>query len=111
MKKLYTYLTFIFLLMSFISQAQIITTSPAFPTESDEVTITFDATLGTGGLKDYTGDVYAHTGVITDKSTSDTDWKYAPTWGDNSAKYKLTSLGNNKWELKITQAFVNTTVL
>lgn len=102
MKKLYTYLTFIFLLMSFISQAQIITTSPAFPTESDEVTITFDATLGTGGLKDYTGDVYAHTGVITDKSTSDTDWKYAPTWGDNSAKYKLTSLGNNKWELKIT---------
>lgn len=102
MKKLYTYLTFTFLLMSFISQAQIITTSPAFPTESDEVTITFDATLGTGGLKDYTGDVYAHTGVITDKSTSDTDWKYAPTWGDNSAKYKLTSLGNNKWELKIT---------
>ncbi|RKE02570.1 alpha-amylase family glycosyl hydrolase [Marinifilum flexuosum] len=102
MKKLYTYLTFIFLLISFISQAQIITTSPAFPTESDEVTITFDATLGTGGLKDYTGDVYAHTGVITDKSTSDTDWKYAPTWGDNSAKYKLTSLENNKWELKIT---------
>ncbi|WP_282013617.1 alpha-amylase family glycosyl hydrolase [Marinifilum flexuosum] len=102
MKKLYTHLTFIFLLMPFISQAQIITTSPAFPTESDEVTITFDATLGTGGLKDYTGDVYAHTGVITDKSTSDTDWKYAPTWGDNSAKYKLTSLENNKWELKIT---------
>lgn len=87
--------------MSFISQAQIITTSPAFPTESDGVTITYDATLGTGGLKDFTGDVYAHTGVITDKSTNDTDWKYAPTWGDNSAKYKLTSLGNNKWELKI----------
>jgi 1,4-alpha-glucan branching enzyme len=88
--------------MSFIGKAQIITTSPAFPTESDEVTITFDASLGTGGLKDYTGDVYAHTGVITENSSNDTDWKYAPTWGDNSAKYKLTSLGNNKWELKIT---------
>ncbi|RXQ96273.1 T9SS type A sorting domain-containing protein [Ancylomarina salipaludis] len=102
MKKLYTYFTLLFLLISFISQAQIITTSPTFPTESNEVTITYDATLGTGGLKDYTGDVYAHTGVITDKSTSDTDWKYAPTWGDNSAKYKLTSLGNNKWQLTIT---------
>lgn len=102
MNKLYTYFTFLFLLITFISQGQIITTSPAFPTESDEVTITYDAALGTGGLKDFTGEVYAHTGVITDKSTSDTDWKYAPTWGDNSAKYKLTSLGNNKWELKIT---------
>ncbi len=88
--------------MSFISQAQIITTSPAFPTESDEVTITFDASLGTAGLKDYTGDVYAHTGVITDKSTSDTDWKYAPNWGDNSEKYKLTLLEDNKWQLTIT---------
>ena len=27
---------------------------------------------------------------------------FAPTWGDNSAKYKLTSLGNDKWQLKIT---------
>ena len=88
--------------MSFIGQAQIITTSPTFPTESNEVTITFDASLGTGGLKDYTGDVYAHTGAITENSSNDTDWKYAPTWGDNSTKYKLTSLGNNKWELKIT---------
>ncbi|MCT4601849.1 MAG: alpha-amylase family glycosyl hydrolase [Marinifilum sp.] len=104
MQKLYSIL--IFLLLAFNSQiawSQIITTSPAFPTESDEVTITFNATLGTGGLKDYTGDVYAHTGVITDKSSNDSDWKYAPSkWGDNSPKYKMSSLGNNKWELKIT---------
>jgi hypothetical protein len=95
MQKLYSIL--IFLLLAFNSQiawSQIITTSPAFPTESDEVTITFDATLGTGGLKDYTGDVYAHTGVITDKSSNDSDWKYAPgKWGDNSPKYKMSSLG------------------
>jgi len=102
MKKLYTSLLFILLFLPGISIGQIITTNPTFPTEDKEVTITFDAALGTAGLKDYTGDVYAHTGVITDKSTSESDWKYAPTWGDNSAKYKLTSLGNNKWQLAIT---------
>ena len=83
-------------------QAQIVTTTPAFPTENDEVTIIFDATKGTAGLKGFTGDVYAHTGVITDKSKDGDDWKHAPTWGDNSVKYKMTSLGNDKWQLKIT---------
>ena len=79
-------------------QAQIVTTTPDFPTENDEVTIVFDATKGTAGLKGFTGDVYAHTGV----TIGNTVWQYAPTWGDNSAKYKLTSLGNDKWQLKIT---------
>lgn len=79
-------------------QAQIVTTTPAFPTENDEVTIIFDATKGTAGLKGFTGDVYAHTGV----TIGGTAWQYAPTWGDNSAKYKMTSLGNDKWQLKLT---------
>jgi len=103
MKKLYAVL--ILLLLTFSSQlawSQVVTTSPAFPTENSEVTITFDASQGNQGLMDFTGDVYAHTGVITDKSTSGSDWKYAPTWGDNSEKYKLTSLGNNKWELTLS---------
>ena len=81
--------------------AQIITTTPVFPTADQSVTIIYDATLGTGGLKGYTGDMYAHTGVITSKSTSGSDWKYAPTWGTNTAKYKMTSLGNDKWSLTI----------
>ncbi len=80
--------------------AQIVTTSPKKPTANKAVTITFDATKGTAGLKDFTGDVYAHTGVITNKSNG--NWKYAPEWGDNSKKYKMTALGNNKWQLKIS---------
>jgi 1,4-alpha-glucan branching enzyme len=44
---------------------------------------------------------YAHTGVITTKSTSDGDWKHAPTWLDNSPKYKLAKEGN-LWKLEIT---------
>ncbi len=82
-------------------QAQIVTTNPAFLIDNIAAEITFNAS-GTG-LADYADtDVYAHTGVITDKSTSAGDWKYAPDWLDNSAKYKLTSLGNNKWKLSIT---------
>lgn len=89
-----------FLLLLFIPlwiQAQIITTNPTFLTDDVAVEITFDASTTT--LNNYAGDVYAHTGVITDKSTSNSDWKYAPNWLDNSAKYKLSALGNNKWML------------
>jgi len=97
MRRLYS--LFICLMAVVAMQAQIVTTTPAFPTENDEITIVFDATKGTAGLKGFTGDVYAHTGVILSTGTS---WEYAPAWGDNSAKYKLTSLGNDKWQLKIT---------
>ncbi len=83
--------------------AQVITSSPVVPVHNKAVTITFDASKGTAGLKDYTGTVYAHTGVITDKSTSTSDWKYAnKTWGENLPTHKLTSKGNNKWELTLS---------
>ncbi|MDR0894585.1 MAG: Por secretion system protein [Prevotellaceae bacterium] len=101
MRKVHSLIT-LFLLATVALQAQIVTSTSAFPTENDEVTIIFDATQGTAGLKGYAGEVYAHTGVITDKSKDGSDWKYAPTWLTNTSKYKLTSLGNNKWELKLT---------
>ena len=92
------------LLFSIMSWAQIITSNPVFVTKdyNGVIEIIFDAAQGNGGLKNYTGTVYAHTGVITDLSTGNSDWKHAPTWGDNSEKYKLTSLGNNQWKLLIT---------
>ncbi|WP_372644791.1 alpha-amylase family glycosyl hydrolase [Ancylomarina sp.] len=104
MKKLYSiFILLLLILSSQLTWSQVVTTVPAFPTENSEVTITFDASQGNQGLKDFTGDVYAHTGVITDKSTSGSDWKYVISdWAVNVDKIKLTSLGNNKWELKIT---------
>jgi len=97
-------LSILVLSISVLSWAQIVTSTPAFVTQDGgAVDVIFDATLGTAALKNYTGtDVYAHTGVITSASTSSSDWKHAPTWLDNSAKYKMTSLGNNKWKLSIT---------
>ena len=80
---------------------QIITADPAFPVQTDSVTITYDATQGNQGLMGYTGDVYAHTGVITTESSHSGDWKYAPAWGDNSAKYKLERISTDLYQLRI----------
>lgn len=88
--------------LTFSLKAQIITTDPAIPVASEPVTVIYDATQGTAGLKDFSGDVYAHTGVLTENSTDTKDWKYAPSWGDNSAKYKMTRLSANTYSLEIT---------
>ncbi len=88
--------------------AQIVTTSPTLPTANNAVTIVFDATQGSGGLAGYTGDVYAHTGVITDKSTSGSDWQYViADWNTNLDKVKMTPLGNDKYELQITPDIIS----
>ena len=91
------------LLVSFgqFSYAQV-STNPALPVEGVPVTITFDATQGIAGLKDYTGDVYVHTGVITDKSSSSIDWKYTiGSWGDNTLQPKLTRISGNIYSFQI----------
>lgn len=79
---------------------QVITTDPFFPTVDDEVTITFDATQGNAALAGYTGTVYAHTGLITDASTSPTDWKNVQgIWGTADPEVEMTSLGDDKYSI------------
>lgn len=80
-----------------------VSTEPTFVTTdyTGEFSIIYDAKQGNGGMIDAT-DCYAHTGVITTLSQSDTDWKHAPSWGDNSDKYKMESIGDNLWKLTIT---------
>lgn len=90
---------FLFLLPSLLKGQ--ISTQPTVVTETGKVEIIFNAALGNQGLKGYTGTVYAHTGVITNKSNNGNDWKYAPVWGVNDDKYKMSSLGNNLWKLTI----------
>ncbi len=85
-----------------ISLSQLVSSNPAFPYDNQSVVITFDASEGSGGLAGFTGDVYAHTGVITNESTSPSDWKYVVSnWGENTAATKLTSLGGDLYELAI----------
>jgi 1,4-alpha-glucan branching enzyme len=83
--------------------AQVVTTEPALPTEGAEVTVTFHADRGAAGLKDYSGDVYAHTGVVTGESSTDSDWKYVVSdWGGNLAKTKLERTDANTFTFTIT---------
>jgi glycosidase len=94
----------LFIVLGFLTQiqAQVVTTEPSIPFENQSVKIIFDASLGTQGLMGYNGDVYAHTGVITDKSTSGTDWKYVKSnWGQNTEDTKLTRIGTDLYELVI----------
>ncbi|MCF0218632.1 MAG: hypothetical protein HUK14_02515 [Muribaculaceae bacterium] len=81
----------------------ILETEPAvLQMSSKNIVITYHADQGSGGLKGLTSGVYAHTGVITNKSKDSSDWKYAPPkWGDNSEKYALNYEGNNTWTLKM----------
>ena len=48
---------------------------------------------------------YAHTGLITAASTSDTDWKNVIGSWRGTTQPQLTSLGNNKWQLDIPNIF------
>jgi len=84
------------------ANAQLVWTTPVFPVENDSVIVYFDATQGSGGLAGYTGEVYAHTGVITDQSTSSSDWKYVKTaWGENIPATHLQRITTNTYKLAI----------
>ena len=94
--------TLLLILIPLLATAQIITSDPDLPTPGQAVTVYYNASLGTAGLEDFTGDVYAHTGVITDQSTDMGDWKYVKTtWGVNTAETKLTRESANLYSLEI----------
>lgn len=89
------------ILFSLKGIAQVVTWSPAFPVDNDSVTIIFNAAQGNGALNNATGDIYAHTGVITNLSTSSSDWKHVKTaWGTNTPDTKMQALGGNLYKLR-----------
>ena len=91
--------------LSIITQAQV-TTSPAFIEQGyeGEIIITFDPTQGNKGMVGATK-CYAHTGLITEKSSSSSDWNYATTtWRGEEAKYQMTQQGD-KWVLTIPNIY------
>jgi hypothetical protein len=100
LKKISVFIGLLLITCTYYTQAQVVSMAPAFATADDTVTITFDATQGNGELAGATV-VYAHSGIITSKSTSSSDWRYVQgAWGTDDAKMKMTSIGNNKFTLK-----------
>jgi len=88
-----------------VTQAQVITTDPAVVTENTKnLTITFHADWGNHGMAglDGTMKVYAHTGVITNLSKNNGDWRYCTSdWNAPQEKFRMTYAGVNLWTLTI----------
>ncbi len=99
-------LLFLVVLTAVGMRGQIITSNPPLLSQSSKgIVLTYHADAAESnkalvGLPASTA-VYAHIGLITDKSTSNSDWKYAPTWGDNADKYKLTYVSPSTYTLTI----------
>lgn len=97
MPKVFTIL--IVLIVTSVLQSQIVVTEPEYPTESDSIIVIFDATQpGAEELLNYTGTVYAHTGVNTNIGM----WQHViGSWGNNQTQPALVRLGTNLYQLTI----------
>ena len=78
------------------ARAQVVTTQPSPFRDTDPVTLTFDATQGNAGLKDFAGDVYIYTGVVTESAASGT-WNHvkSPPFGTGDPASKMTRSATN----------------
>jgi 1,4-alpha-glucan branching enzyme len=93
---------FFFFLFPIVILGSPVASEPPFPTVNDSIVVYFDATEGNQGLKDFDGPVYAHTGVLTDESTSASEWKYVKTeWGEDTPETQLSKVDENLWKLLI----------
>ncbi|NCA76172.1 MAG: T9SS type A sorting domain-containing protein [Alphaproteobacteria bacterium] len=91
------------IVIPFLLRSQTVVTIPVYPTDIDSCTVVYDASLGNAALINFSGSIYAHTGVITDQSTSPTDWKYViAEWNQNIPKALMTPLGNDKYQIRMT---------
>ena len=80
------------------AEVPLISTYPAFITEetTEDITIILN-TKGTAA-NNFTGELYAHTGVLTSASKDNGDWKHVlSSWGQNIPECKLENKGNNIW--------------
>jgi glycosidase len=101
MKRIICLSVFSFLMT--VCYAQLLSWTPDFATDVDNITITVDASKGNQGLMGFNGNVYAHVGVITNLSSGPSGWKYVKfAWGSNEAGALATPDGPNKWKYSIT---------
>lgn len=82
-------------------RAQLVTSTPTILQPSSQgVVLTYhaDSPLGDKGLANLPAstDVYAHIGVITDKSASSSDWKYTVTPWPNSGNQQTANTAKNR---------------
>lgn len=104
MKKLYLLTLLAVFGCAFGLKAQVTTEPSPLQEDSQNVWIYFHADQGNKGLAGLNANskIYAHTGVITNKSTSSSDWKYTiADWKVDTEKAQLTYVSTNLWKLYI----------
>lgn len=70
---------------------------PEIPDADNTLTITFKANKESA-LYNYAGDVYIHAGIVEEGT-----WMYVPgEWNENLEKCRMTSKGENTWEITLS---------
>ena len=93
------------MLFSLLLTAQVTTDPNPVPVgHTGQVVITFDPAGGNGGMVGATK-CYAHTGLITSASTSDSDWKNVIGSWRGATQPQLTATNDGKWQLTIDNIF------
>ncbi len=88
--------------------SQIIEADPVYPTVSDQVDITLHVNRCNCTLEGYTGDIYAHTGLITSESVDMNDWdSVIADWDVNLEKARLQKLDDTTYVLHITPSITD----
>ena len=74
-----------------IAFSQVVRLQPTFATENDSITIILDASQpGAEEILNYSGIIYAHTGVTIDSLGTIKDWQYViADWNTNISKAAL----------------------
>lgn len=103
MKRLFICLAAV--LFTLLLTAQVTTDPNPVPVgHTGQVVITFDPAGGNGGMVGATK-CYAHTGLITSASTSDSDWKNVIGSWRGATQPQLTATNDGKWQLTIDNIF------
>lgn len=86
-----------------LSFGQAVWLVPDSPGMNETVTVYFNSNHGNEGLKGYSGDVYFHTGVITEKSLDAADWKFVVgNWGMDDKRVKMVRLNDSIFSATFT---------
>ena len=73
--------------------------TPIFPSADDNITLTFDANEGAGGLANFAGTVYGHFGAIIGSPTSTAWTNVIGNWGTDDPRTKMTAIGGGKYTI------------
>jgi 1,4-alpha-glucan branching enzyme len=100
MKSIHKIFLAIVCLVSTQAFSQVVTYTPNYVTANDSITIIFNASQGNGALAG-ADSVWIHTGLITDRSTSTSDWHYKKrAYAFPDSAVLMTKIATNVFRIK-----------